>query len=189
MEPFNSSKHVSESLIKPLRLFIYHANQCDKKKCSGFKLIKFKHRFEPAIKTIPVYKMTKIPRSTVVLNPLAEIFLSPADASIVYQSGITVLDCSWNQAEEIFKRKFPYIRKLPFLIAANSVNYGVPFKLSTVEAVASALIITGFKEHGDQLLSLFKWGNSFQTLNAEPLRDYTACKDEEEVKKTIELYL
>jgi pre-rRNA-processing protein TSR3 len=141
------------------------------------------------MKSILVQKMKKIPRSSIVLNPLADTFLSPSDAKVIHQKGLTVLDCSWNQAEEIFRQRHSHSRKLPYLIASNPTNYGRPFKLSTVEAVAATLMITGFKEYGKRLLGLFKWGNSFKTLNIEPLKDYALCKDEDCVIKTQSLYL
>jgi pre-rRNA-processing protein TSR3 len=47
--------------------------------------------------------MRQIPKRAVVLNPVAEVALSPSDADTVKRAGIVALDCSWNQAEEIFK--------------------------------------------------------------------------------------
>jgi pre-rRNA-processing protein TSR3 len=48
-----------------------------------------------------------------------------------------------------------------------------PHKLSSVEALAAALIIMGFRESAVRLLGLFKWGESFLTLNHEPLESYS----------------
>jgi pre-rRNA-processing protein TSR3 len=42
-----------------------------------------------------------------------------------------------------------------------------------VEALAASLIITGFRENAIRLLSLFKWGKTFLTLNDQPLQAYS----------------
>ena len=170
---------------------IYFANQCDRKKCTGRKVWQSykQERFLTIKKMRLVERIPQILRFSLILNPTATQLLSVEDLGIFHRSGITVLDCSWNRAEVIFRKKFPFIRKLPFLVAANPVNYGKPFKLTTVEALSSTLIITGFYKQGEHLLNLFKWGHSFLSLNAEPLRDYNLCKDEMEIRNAIDLYL
>lgn len=74
-------------------------------------------------------------------------------------------------------------RRLPTFLASNPVNYAKPHKLSSIEALAAGLYIMGFKEKASQLLSLFKWGPTFLTLNAQPLEAYSAANSEDEVAK------
>lgn len=60
------------------------------------------------------------------------------------------------------------------MLAGNPTNYGIIGRLSTAEAIAAALIITGFRDQGEKILSLFKWGSTFLSLNEDPLESYAA---------------
>ncbi|MCK5304553.1 MAG: DUF367 domain-containing protein, partial [Candidatus Heimdallarchaeota archaeon] len=72
-------------------------------------------------------------------------------------------------------------RALPFLVAANPVNYGKPSKLSTLEAIASALYILGDKIQAKEILALVKWGDEFFKINKDYLKRYTEAKNSKEV--------
>ncbi|MHA2293718.1 MAG: DUF367 family protein [Candidatus Hodarchaeales archaeon] len=166
---------------------IFYANQCDRKRCTGLKIWRFfqQHRF-PTIHNLRLIKqISQIPRFSLVLNPLANRVISFDDSEIFTRSGITVLDCSWNQAEDIFSEHFPNLRSLPQLIAANPVNYGKPSKLTSVEALAASLHILNKEKLAKELLSVFKWGVQFSTLNSNLLRDYATCNNGDEIR-TVE---
>ena len=79
------------------------------------------------------------------------------------------VDCSWKMADETFaKLRLMGLepRKLPEIVPANPVNSGKICKLSTAEAIASALMICGEKDQAEELMSIFKWGPAFLELNS-----------------------
>lgn len=117
--------------------------------------------------------------SVIVLNPYAHRVLSPPDKGA---KGILVVDCSWNQAQEVFFKKIGgKHRRLPTLLAANPINYARPGALSSVEAVAATLYILDEVEEANQFLAIYKWGPTFKTLNAEPLEAYRTARTEGKV--------
>jgi pre-rRNA-processing protein TSR3 len=159
-------------------LFAYRDNSCDPRKCTVKKLEKsgFLKIFN---------KISKIPRNTLLLDPTAEQALSPADK---YVKSITVLDCSWVVLDTGKVRSWLIRRALPFLIAANPVNFGKPCMLSSVEALAAALYIIGEKDRAAELLAKVSWGIRFLEVNREPLDLYASARDSSEVIKIQELY-
>ena len=178
---------MSSSLGSSIRVFIYYADQCDRKKCTGWRLLQNKYKiFQPSISRV---RQRSIPRKSLILNPVAPQALSPADLPIVAATGITILDCSWKLAEDIFKWKFPYSRALPYLVAANPVNYGKPWRLSTVEALAAALYIVGFSQEAQNVLKFFNWGEQFLRLNAEPLKEYRQASNSKSIIAIQETYM
>jgi pre-rRNA-processing protein TSR3 len=137
-----------------------------------------------------VHRFRELPRGAVVLDPFTPKAFSPADRERMEKRGLAALDCSWVHATEVFDHSsHGTFRCLPYLVAANPVNYGVPTKLSTVEALAAALYIAGFREQAEEILSKFKWGLQFITLNKELLESYARAKDSAEVVKVQREYV
>jgi len=117
--------------------------------------------------------------------------LSPEDKKIALKNGILAVDCSWENAENSFDylEKRNNSRALPFVVAANSVNYGKPFKLSTLEAFATALYIFNDVETAEKILNLYKWGPNFLVLNKEPLEDYRKAENSSQVIDIMKKYI
>lgn len=133
-----------------------------------------------------VTRIPQIPKTTLLLDPTADV-LSPADKKWV--SSITALDCSWGVLDTANLGAWKGRRALPFLVAANPVNFGKPFTLTSVEAIAATLFILGEEVQAEAVLSKFNWGLNFLKLNAEPLSEYAAAKDSAEVLKIQSEYL
>jgi pre-rRNA-processing protein TSR3 len=133
--------------------------------------------------------------------------VSKEDADLIQRKGLAVVDCSWNRLDDVpfgerlgaqdcsqgfcadlrpactEKIKGAAPRLLPWLVAANPVNYGAyynyssrsmkrlpcldaylmprgagrPCKLSCAEAFAAALYICGFPDAALQIMHRFKW--------------------------------
>jgi len=159
-------------------LHVRYTGEDDPEKCTARKLARF-----------DLAELHRSDRETpygVVLNPHAERALSPADASF---DRLVALDCSWERAGEARFSLPGEHRGLPFLLAANPVNYGRPFRLTTVEALAAGLYILGDPDRAAEVLSKFTWGETFLELNEEPLERYAACADSSEVVAVQEEYL
>jgi pre-rRNA-processing protein TSR3 len=149
-------------------LFAYRDNTCDPRKCSV-------KRLERAGKVRLIPRLRQIPKNSLLLDPTADQAISPSDRDII--RSITVLDCSWAILDTSAVRSWRIRRALPFLLAANPVNFGKPFKLSSVEAYAAALFILGEPEQASDALSVLSWGHRFLEVNDEPLKAYAAATD------------
>jgi len=157
------------------RVLVWRVAGCDPRRCSALKLAR--RGFAQLVKS-----PRRIRGRPVVLDPFAEKAFSLADRERAEKDGILVIDCSWAEAERVFRARLPGAHRcLPYLVAVNPINYGRPGKLSTVEAAAAALFILGYRERAEQLLGLFKWGPHFLSLNKEPLEDYASAQDSSEV--------
>jgi pre-rRNA-processing protein TSR3 len=152
------------------KLSMWDFGHCDPKRCTGKKLSK-----QGTISTIPI----STPCKGVVLTPAASSAVSRQDSDLIRRAGLGVVDCSWARLDEVpfSKLKCGSKRLLPFLLAANPVNYARPLKLTCAEALAGALYIAGFKDDARALLQKFSWGNSFFDLNLGLLDEYAACEN------------
>ncbi|WP_089766114.1 DUF367 family protein [Halobellus clavatus] len=150
----------------------------DPEKCTARKLARFDF--------VALHRSDRATPYGVVLNPHAERALSPADADT---GALVALDCSWESAGEARFSLAGEHRALPYLVAANPVNFGRPMELTTVEALAAALSIFGRRDRAEALLSKFTWGHTFLELNDEPLRRYAECADSEAVVAVQQEYL
>ncbi|MCW4009567.1 MAG: DUF367 family protein [Candidatus Bathyarchaeota archaeon] len=158
-----------------IKISIYHANQCDPKRCTGLKLKR--HGLARIVK-----QTRWLPKRAIVLNPFAKTAFSPADHERIADAGLVALDCSWEHAEKVLSHRVRGTsRCLPILIAGNPTNFAKATKLSTAEALAGALYIAGFRDEAKQLLAIFTWGHTFFELNADLLEAYAAAKDSTEI--------
>jgi len=150
-------------------------DHCDPKRCSGKKLSRL-----GLIKDLRVGSRFH----GVVVTPKGVDPVAPCDRSIIEQAGVAVVECSWARLEEVpfAKIRSPHERLLPYLVATNPVNYGKPWRLNCVEALAAALYIVGLDEPAEILLEKFGWGHAFWKVNAGFIERYRTCGTAAEVR-------
>ncbi|RQM25911.1 hypothetical protein B5M09_000150 [Aphanomyces astaci] len=166
----------------PISLRMWDFQQCDSKRCTGRKLCRL--GYVTSMKPGAHFR-------GIVLSPHGTKIVSREDLGIVESIGISVIDCSWARIQEmgIKQIKSGTHRLLPFLVAANTVNYGKPHKLSCVEAIAATLYIVGLADEAVQLMDEFPWGMEFLKINADVLDAYAACETSDEVVAAQDAYL
>ncbi|CAI4051203.1 hypothetical protein SKDZ_15G1590 [Saccharomyces kudriavzevii ZP591] len=172
----------SEKMKFPVKLAMWDFDHCDPKRCSGKKLERL-----GLIKSLRVGQKFQ----GVVVSPNGQGVVCPNDLEIVEQHGASVVECSWARLEEVPFNKIggKYERLLPYLVAANQVNYGRPWRLNCVEALAACFAIVGKMDWASELLSHFSWGLGFLDLNKELLEIYQRCTDADSVKKAEKEWL
>ena len=166
----------------PYKAACWDLGHCDAKRCSGKRLMRLGLMRE-------LHVGQKF--AGVVISPKGKKLVSRADRELLEQYGAAVVEASWKRIDEV---PFARIggkceRLLPYLVAANPTNYGKPWRLNCVEALAACFYICGRKEWAEDVLSTFSYGQSFLDINEEVLDKYAECEDEEAVKKVEEEWL
>ncbi len=177
---------------KDIKILIYRFREDLSKASTGVRIVKLGLASR-------IYSLRNIPKGSLILDPYAKEVLSPEDYS--QAKAIIAIDRSWNvlsREEKLFRERGSFLkralrRRLPFLRAANPINYAVAFKLSTAEAIAAASYIIGCINKAYEILRVFKWGSEFIKLNKEMLDAYSKASSRKEVvnleKMFIEKYL
>lgn len=169
-----------------VRLSMWDFGQCDSKRCTGRKLSRL-----GMITTLAIGGSGGGGFRGLVLSPEGRLPVSPADAALVASCGLSVIDCSWALVDGLpFHRLKGTPRLLPYLVAANPVNYGKPAKLSCAEALAAALWIVGNAASARKVMAQFGgWGSEFLRMNEPFLEAYAAAGDSEGVLSAQERVL
>ncbi|XP_013715715.2 18S rRNA aminocarboxypropyltransferase-like [Brassica napus] len=163
-----------EAVVPNVQLAMWDFGQCDAKRCTGRKLARFNLLKELRVNT---------GFGGVVLSPVGRQCVSKEDYALIKSRGLAVVDCSWARLTDVpfAKLRCTAPRLLPWLVAANPVNYGRPCELSCVEALSAALILCGEEETANLLLGKFKWGHAFLSLNKDILKEYSKCENSAEI--------
>lgn len=161
----------------PFKAACWDLNHCDPKRCSGKKLIRL-----GLMRDLHLGQR----HNGVIITPNGKHTLSPADGELLEQYGAAVVECSWARTQEVQWNKVggKCERLLPYLVAANTVNYGKPYRLNCVEALAACFYICRHPDWAEQILRPFNYGESFLAINAKLLKKYAACEDEDAIKQT-----
>ncbi|MCJ1311441.1 ribosome biogenesis protein tsr3 [Agyrium rufum] len=184
-KPSNADRDIDGGHVstKPsFKAACWDLGHCDAKRCSGKRLMRFGQMREMSVGQR---------HNGVVISPNAKQVVSPADRELLEQFGAAVVECSWVRVQEVPWAKIggKCERLLPYLVAANSVNYGRPWRLNCVEALAACFMICGHEDWAHEVVQHFSYGETFLEINSQLLKRYAACANEEEVKKTEESWL
>ena len=162
-------------------VIIYDECQCDPKKCTAKRMLKFGLGKEA--KTLGA-----IHKGSIVLSPFSDRALSPADIQYA-RRGLVVMDLTWTNIDRFPRPKGMQERALPYLLASNPINWGRPMELNSAEAVMAALYILGEKSQAEEFLGRFNWAPEFMRLNGNMLEDYSKAADSAEVVRIQQKYI
>ncbi|KAG7136020.1 Ribosome biogenesis protein TSR3 like [Verticillium longisporum] len=159
-----------------LKAACWDLGHCDPKRCSGKRLIR-----QGLMRDLHLGQRF----NGVIITPNGKQVVSPRDSDLLHAHGAAVVECSWARTHEVQWGKVggKCERLLPYLVAANTVNYGKPWRLNCAEALAAAFYICGKPDWAEQVLAPFSYGASFLEINGSLLKRYAACEDERAVKQ------
>jgi len=162
-------------------IYVIHHREDDPVKNTSLKMIKYGYA--------KLVVQREVKGEPVVLNPYSHTLLGSWHREKVIRYGIVVVDASWKRLEPLKFNRIPGLHvKLPPLLPGNPVNYGKISMLSSIEAVAAALYITGFIDMYWRLIGLYKWMNTFHELNKEVLEEYRKAKTLDELIEVVKTY-
>lgn len=166
----------------PAKLAMWDFDHCDPKRCSGKKLERL-----GLIKNLRIGQKFQ----GIVVSPNGKGVVCPDDLEIVEAHGAAVVECSWARLDEVPFNKIggKHERLLPYLVAANPVNYGRPWRLNCVEALAACFAIVGHMDWAEMLMDNFSWGAAFIDINRDLFEVYQGCTDSESVTAAQEAWL
>lgn len=181
-DPSSSTNPGSGRSKPPFKAACWDLGHCDPKRCSGKKLMR-----AGLMRDLHLGQR----HSGVIITPNGKHTISPADKDLLDTYGAAVVECSWARTGEVQWNKVggKCERLLPYLVAANTVNYGKPWRLNCAEALAAAFAICGHLDWAEMVLEPFSYGKAFLKINAQLLRRYAACEDEDAVKRAQEEWM
>ena len=91
VSPDGSDEGAGETAI-PFRLAMWDLGQCDKKRCTGTKLVR-----QHVVSELRL----GVPFPGVILSPNGKCCVSNDDKELIGAKGLAVVDCSWNKLDEV----------------------------------------------------------------------------------------
>lgn len=88
----DGSDDARDEYVIPFRLSMWDLGQCDKKRCTGTKLVR-----QHVVSELRL----GIPFPGVILSPNGKSCVSNDDKELIGAKGLAVVDCSWNRLEEV----------------------------------------------------------------------------------------
>ena len=88
----DESSDADDEPVTPFRLAMWDLGQCDKKRCTGTKLVR-----QHVVSELRL----GVPFPGVILSPNGKCCVSNEDKELIGAKGLAVVDCSWNKLDEV----------------------------------------------------------------------------------------